>query len=188
MCALFCAFKKTPQCAQNMGCALWKHMFHVFATCRHMWLFRGLDKKLGSQGLNPGSTTVKCVTLNKLLNLSEPPFLHQESLPSPQGPQHEPLPTSPDGAPSPLCSFSKLQPHWPPFCSSHKPSLVQPRGLCTGYPATWNYPLSVSLVIGSFSHSFLSSSATLLESPSLTIPHASHHQLHSLVLYSSQLL
>ena len=54
--------------------------------------------ELENLGLNPGLATGKCVTLGKLLNLSEPQFLHVDSLPRPQGPQDQPLPPSPSGS------------------------------------------------------------------------------------------
>ena len=46
MCTLFCAKdNKKHQCFQNMGCAIWKYMLHVLATCRCTRLFKGLDVK-----------------------------------------------------------------------------------------------------------------------------------------------
>lgn len=61
--------------------------------------------KLGNPGLNPASATAKCVTLDTSLRLPEPQVLRLDSLPSPRGPQAQPLLTAPPGAPSPLRLF-----------------------------------------------------------------------------------
>lgn len=123
VCTFLCNWKKKTHSVLRTWAVLYGNTFHVFATYRHMWMFTGLDMKLGNPSLNPDLATVKCVTLDKYLtSLSLNFFIwisyhacktHRVSL---CWPLQLDLPT--------LCSFSKLQSHWPPFCSFPKQSLV----------------------------------------------------------------
>lgn len=116
------------------------------------------------------------MTPDKLLNPSEPPFLQLDSLPSPQDPKAQLLPTSPAVSPNPFRSLSKLQPHW----SSHKQSLVQPQGLCTHGSCSLELPTPCFSGEWFFPPFLSQCKQHPAREPLTAIPHSSRNQLLSL--------